>query len=568
MTAERINTPLPIGHSFFERVIEDAYYYVDKTPFIKDLLDKGALVTLCTRPRRFGKTLNQTMLKCFFEDTAQVGGKNTRPLFNSLKIESYGEKYLRHQGKYPVVFLSFKEAKRHNFEDSYGNLADCIAYEFSRHEYVKEKILKESGRDLFEKLSSGKGTQKEYCESLKFLCECLQNYHGQKAVILIDEYDVPLENAWFNGFYGEMINFIRPLMSSTFKDNTALQFSVITGCLRVSKESIFTGLNNLDIMSILSVQYDEYFGFTQDEVETVLAYYGFENDVETTKKWYNGYVFGNAEVYNPWSVIKRVSDLKAYIKCLPSPYWVNTSSNDIIRKLVYKVGNESKEELETLMAGGTIFKAIHEDITYDEIEKKVNNLWNFLFFTGYLKKVGENNQGDNGELLLNLSIPNFELNYIYNRKIQEWFDECVITKNLELFFDSVLNGNLDVFQTELSKLLAESISFMDCAENFYHGFMVGILSRLDGYLVKSNRESGNGRSDLVLYSANGIDDKAIIFELKTAKKFNDLPLVCDEALKQIEKNNYAAEWYEDGYRSISKYGIGFYKKKCEVRTAE
>jgi len=557
--------PLPIGHSFFDRVVEDGFYYVDKTLFIRDLLDKSSLVTLCTRPRRFGKTLNQTMLKAFFEDTTYVGGKDTRALFNGLKIESAGERYMERQGKYPVVFLSFKEAKRSTFNVSYESLIDGIADEFRRHEYVKEKIENKEDLDLFEKLSSKNGDAKDYSDSLKFLSKCLEIYHGQKTVILIDEYDVPLENAWFNGFYDEMIDFIRPLMSSAFKDNPYLQLAVITGCLRVSKESIFTGLNNLDIMSILSTHYDEYFGFTQNEVDTMLKYYELECDTETMKQWYNGYIFGNTEVYNPWSVIKRVSDLRSYIKELPKPYWVNTSGNDIVRKLIDKVDGEARAELETLMAGGTISKVIHEDITYAEIEESVNNLWNFLFFTGYLKKAGEERQNENSEIFFDLSIPNTELKYIYNTKVQEWFKEKVKQRDFGKFYEAILNGDAKTVQEQLSDFLLDTISYMDGKEDFYHGIMLDVLGGLRNFGAKSNREAGLGRCDIILRHVSG-RGKAIIFELKSTNDMREIEKKSEEAIKQIEDNKYAKELEAECYTDIVKFGIAFCKKSCEVRT--
>jgi len=556
--------PLPIGHSFFDQVIEDKYYYVDKTLFIKDILDKGSAVTLCTRPRRFGKTLNQTMLKCFFEDTSELGGKNTRPLFNGLKIESAGAEYLEHQGKYPVIFLSFKDLKLAGFGSVYTRITKEIASEFKRHAYLEEKIPNHSDLEMFRKLSGCTASEEDYHSSIRFLSKCLKDYHGKKAVILIDEYDVPLENSWTRGFYQNMVDFIRPLLTEAFKDSPHLLFSVITGCLRISKESIFTGLNNLDVVSILSDHYDEHFGFTQSEMDAMLRFYNLESKSEIARKWYDGYVFGKTEVYNPWSSIKVVSNWIKNIDRFPEPHWANTSGNDIVRTLIDKAEDEAKTELEILMGGGKITKTIHEDITCDEIYKNADNLWNFMFFTGYLKKTGEGRLSENGEWALDLSIPNMELRYIYTTKIREWFNERIAEKNLNTFFEAILGGNVETFQAELSKLLAESISFMDGAENFYHGFMAGILSRLKGYLVKSNRESGHGRTDLVLHGIS-IRDKAIIFELKLAKKFRELPSACDEALKQIEENNYAAHWDDEGYVDIIKYGVAFYRKNCEVK---
>jgi hypothetical protein len=546
-------------------MIEGGYYYVDKTLFIRDLLDNGAQVTLCTRPRRFGKTLNQTMLKCFFENTAPFGGKDTRALFSGLKIEGTGERYLAHQGKYPVIFLSFKEAWSSNFDETCYSFKNMIADEFRRHSYVKEKIAEAADLKRFEELASGERDISIYKDSLRFLSKCLEAYHGIKTVILIDEYDVPLQKSWLSGYYKEMIDFIRPLLGAALKDSSHLQFAVMTGCLRISKESIFTGLNNLGVVSILSPHYDEYFGFMQDELEAMLAYYGMNGEAETLKKWYDGYLFGKSEVYNPWSIINYVNDRLADADHNPKPYWSNTSGNDIVHDLVNRANHETKTELETLMAGGTISKPIYEDITYDEIYKNIDNLWNFLFFTGYLKKAGKGHQDESGRITLDLSIPNIELQYIYTTKIHEWFNQQISEKNLDIFFNAILSGNVETFQTELEALLRASISFMDSAENFYHGFMTGVLSRLDGYYVKSNRESGNGRYDLVLCSVNGRAEKAVIFELKLSKEFKKLPDACAEALAQIENNNYAAEWEDEGYTDIMKYGVAFYKKRCMVK---
>jgi len=557
--------PLPVDKSIFDRVIEGGSYYVDKTLFVKDLIDRDAEVILCTRPRRFGKTLNQTMLKCFFEDTARIGGKDTRALFRGLKIEEAGERYMECQGKYPVIFLSFKEGKLDSFDGVCDWLKDCIAQEFDRHAYAAEKISNDYDRDLFKKLSNRAGSVNDYAQPLKFLSKCLENYHGKRAVILIDEYDVPLENSWSRGFYQKMIDFIRPILSSAFKDNPHLQLAVMTGCLRISKESIFTGLNNLEVISILNKYYSEYFGFTQNEVDTMLRYYNLSDKRQIVEDWYNGYLFGNTEVYNPWSTVHVVDNWLADIDEHPKPYWVNTSGNSIIHDLIDKANAEMKTDLEILMAGETISKVVHEDITYKEIDDDIENLWNFLFFTGYLKKVGDGRQSADGELTLDFSIPNIELMYIYKTKIQEWFKKRMMAKNLDTLHSAVLNGDAETFQNELSAILSESISYMDSAESLYHGLMIGVLAGLNGYRLKSNRESGDGRSDLVLYSANERDGKAVIFEFKTASNAKTLEKACEDALKQIENNNYAAYWDEDGYKNIIKYGIGFYKKRCEVR---
>jgi hypothetical protein len=364
------------------------------------------------------------------------------------------------------------------------------------------------------------------------------------------------------GFYNEIIGFIRTLFSSALKDNPYLMFSVMTGCLRVSKESIFTGLNNPEMVSILTKKYSEYFGFTQDEIDAMLAYYGLISKRQTLEEWYNGYLFGDTTVYNPWSSIHVIDSWITRIDEFPKPYWANTSGNDIVRKLIAVADADMKTELETLISGGTITKLVHEDVTFDEIDNEPDNLWNFLFFTGYLKNVGESVDSI-GRICVEMKIPNKEVYIVFVNKIQEWFKKRIAEKNLDALFNAILNKDVATFQNELSTLLAESISFMDSAENFYHGFMAGILSRLKGYLVKSNRESGKGRSDMVMHATTR-RGKAVIFELKTAKKFRELPAACDDALKQIEDKNYAAEWYDEGYVDIIKYGIAFYRKDCKV----
>ncbi|MCL2072569.1 MAG: ATP-binding protein [Marinilabiliaceae bacterium] len=554
---------LPIGIEFFASMIEENYYYVDKTLFIRDILDKGSKFTLCTRPRRFGKTLNQTMLKCFFEDTAPLNGKDKRALFNGLKIETAGEEYMEHQGKYPVIFLSLKEAKLKTFEKSYYKLRYEIIEEFKRHRYVFEKI-DEDDKLLFQKLVSGNGNEEDYSSSIKFLSKCLEIYHGRKAIILIDEYDVPLENSWQRGFYEDMVDFIRSLMGEALKSNEHLQLAVMTGCLRISKESIFTGLNNLDVISILEDRYDEYFGFTQNEVDAMLKHYNLENKRNIIKDWYDGYLFGRKEVYNPWSVINCLSRVVENPERDPKPYWANTSSNDIVKRLLEKSNTDVRKDLEKLMSGGIISKKIHEDVTYDEIDKKIDNFWNFLFFTGYLKKVGIERQDKDGKLILDLAIPNREVRYIYVTKIQDWFDEKVEVKDFSLFFDALLNGNAQIVQDELNNLLGDCISYFDGKEDFYHGLIVGILGRLQHYTLTSNRETGLGRCDIVLKQATR-RNKAVIIELKWAKKEKYLKKECDAALKQIEDNKYSYELISDNYTEIIKYGVAFCGKYCEVK---
>ncbi|MDR0507962.1 MAG: AAA family ATPase, partial [Dysgonamonadaceae bacterium] len=372
--------PLPIGVEFFHDMIERGYYYIDKTLLIKDIIDNMAQVTLFTRPRRFGKTLNMTMLKSFFEDTSilhktSYESENTRQLFDNLNIARAGEEYMSEQGKYPVIFLTLKSAKQPSFKSSFSALRTLIASEFSRHHYVFDSLSKKE-KEMYDFLYSEKGSPDDYKTSLKFLSECLYKYHNKKVIIIIDEYDVPLETSYFTGFYQEMIAFIRSLFESALKTNIYLHFAVMTGCLRISKESIFTGLNNLNIVSILAKKYDEYFGFTQKEVDEMFKFYKLEDKLEEAKRWYNGYMFGNANVYNPWSIIKITDEWDTDKKTLPIAFWASTSSNAIVKSLIEKMDSEqnrqTKREIEQLISGNTIQKVIHEDITYDEIDNSID----------------------------------------------------------------------------------------------------------------------------------------------------------------------------------------------------
>ncbi|GBU23123.1 hypothetical protein R80B4_03039 [Fibrobacteres bacterium R8-0-B4] len=563
MSIDITKKPLPIGQSCFDRVIEDGSYYVDKTLFIKDILDRKAAVILCTRPRRFGKTLNQTMLKCFFEDTTRIGGKDTRALFNGLKIEETGERYMEYQGKYPVIFLSFKDTGNETLDLTCKAFKDIISEEFRRHSYLREKIGNAVDLKKFETISSGEGDISLYDSSLKFLSKCLEDYHGKRAVILIDEYDVPLQKSWLFGFFDKLIDFIRSLLSSALKDNPHLHLSVMTGCLRISKESMFTGLNHLEVISILNNYYSEYFGFTQNEIDAMLDYYGLTEKKDTVRDWYNGYLFGNTEVYNPWSSLHVVNSWIKDINDLPKPYWVNTSDNAVIREMIDKMNADAKDSLGTLMAGGTISAAVHEGVTYSEIYNDADNLWNFLFFTGYLKKVGES--VDRIErIILEMKIPNKELNIIYEEKIQEWFNETIHQKDFKPLYEALLCGDAARVQEELGDFLLETISYMDGKEDFYHGVVLGVLAGMRNFTAKSNRETGTGRCDIILRHASG-RGKAVILELKYTPDMREIEKKCEEAVRQIETGQYAKELETECYTDIVKYGLSFCKKSCEVR---
>ena len=551
--------PLPIGVDNFKDIILNNYYYVDKTLLIKDIIDNKAKVNLFTRPRRFGKTLNISMLQYFFEN----GKEDNSYLFKNLKIMSEGEKYTSHIGQYPIINLSLKSAKQPNYELAYDCLINEIIEEFKRHDYVLNSEKLHYEKEDYLNIINKKDNKGNMVTALKFLSKCLEKYHNKKVIILIDEYDVPIENSYFKGFYNEMIDFLRSLFESALKTNEYLEFAIMTGCLRISKESIFTGLNNLNIISILNTHYDEYFGFTENEVSEMLKYYGFEDREDIIKKWYNGYLFGECNVYNPWSVDKFVYDLTGTTNALPISYWANTSSNSIVKSLIEKADDDTKAQIEELIAGKTIEKIIHEDITYADIDSSMDNLWNFLFFTGYLKKVKVRMNEDN-EILITLAIPNEEIRLIYKNTILNWFDEGIKSRDLSKMYEAMLNGETLTFENELVELLTESISFYDAYENFYHGFLLGTLVNLKRYIIKSNRETGKGRSDIIIKYPNR-RGAAVILELKVAKSFKEMSDKCDEALNQIEEKEYDKELLEEGYSNIVKYGITFYKKDCMIK---
>ena len=562
--------PLPIGIDNFEKLIAREYYFVDKTLLIKDLLDNKADVNLFTRPRRFGKTLNMSMLQYYFEDRRdEFTGKkiDNSYLFEGLNIKSEGEKYTKYIGKYPVINLSLKSAKQGSLDVAFQCIREEISNEFKRHKYIIESDVLKTEKEHFMKIVNNDKDMSLYITALKFLSDCLNKYHNEKVIILIDEYDVPLENAFFEGFYKEMISFIRSLFESALKTNPSLEFSVITGCLRISKESIFTGLNNLKIISILDDRYAEHFGFTDNEVIKICEDYNIQQKYETIKQWFNGYIFGETNVYNPWSVMQYVDDLKANINRLPKSYWANTSSNSIVKSLIERADDITKGEIEALIEGKTIEKPVHEDITYDDVYDNLDNLWNFMFFTGYFKKISERMDENTQESFVELAIPNLEVKYIFRTKILKWFNEKIKSENLSILYTSIINGEVDVFQKEVNRLLKKTISFNDAYENFYHGFMIGLLSHMDGYIVKSNRETGDGRCDIYIKPLS-IFDKAVIIEMKVCDKPKELFTKPQDALQQIEDKKYAYELNESGYEDIIKYGMAFYRKDCLIKIKE
>ncbi len=555
--------PLPIGVDNFEDIVKSGYCYIDKTMFIKELLDLKGKVNLFLRPRRFGKTLNLSMLRYFFEDTGDVKkNEENKSLFQGLKIMEQGEEYTRHMGNYPVINLTLKSAKQPGFESAYSKLRKAIADEFQRHQYIlaSEKITEED-KKLFQKIADRKAEYDDYSGALEFLSKCLYEAADKKTVILIDEYDVPLENAYFRGFYEKMVDFIRSLFESALKTNNYLQFAVITGCLRISKESIFTGLNHLNIISVLDRKYSEHFGFTEQEVIRMMSYYEVESRFSTMKEWYDGYLFGDTEVYNPWSVIKYLYDLYSDVNAFPHPYWINTSSNDIIKDLIARADRETKGQIETLLGGGLLDIQIHEEVTYEDMRSRGENLWNFLYFTGYLTK--ESEYFKESSIFLRVRIPDVEVKTIYQNTILNWLKAAIKKEDFHDLYRAMEEGDARRMADLLNGQLFRTISFYDSAENFYHGFLTGILSQSENYLVKSNRESGNGRSDIMVKSPS-LRGRSFVVEVKVSDSVDDLEHDAQEALKQIYDKSYMEELRAEGYRKIDCYGISFFRKDCEV----
>ncbi|WP_230398429.1 AAA family ATPase [Novisyntrophococcus fermenticellae] len=556
--------PLPIGVDDFQEMIEKGYYYVDKTLFIKELMDLKGKVNLFTRPRRFGKTLNMSMLRYFFE----MEHSDAKRVFEGLAIMHAGEAYIKHMSGYPVIMVSLKSMKQTSYELSYMQMKKMLAEEFGRHDRIlNSDKLTDAEKKRYRDIRDVRGSEPDYLDAIKFLSACLMKHYGQKTIILIDEYDVPLENSYFGGFYDQMVTVIRSLFESALKTNENLEFAVITGCLRISKESIFTGLNNLKIISVTDPTYAEHFGFTAQEVAEMLHFYGRDSSMDTVKRWYDGYLFGETFVYNPWSVINYVEQIWANVKAFPKPFWSNTSSNSIVRNLVENADIGAKQEIEVLIQGESIEKPIHEDITYEDIgpDKAKENLWIFLYFTGYLKKTGERMEGN--VRYISLAIPNEEVRYIYKNTVLSWFDHKVRKKDLTLFYESIVQGNIDEVEKTVTDMLREGISFYDNKEAFYHGFLMGLFNGMKDFYASSNREAGEGRYDICLKSLD-VNQPVMILELKVARNYMDMETQCRQALNQIEIRRYEEGLMQEGYRKVMHYGIAFYKKNCRIMLSE
>ena len=547
---------LPIGVDNFSQIRNENYYYVDKSSWISSLLNNRGLVNLFTRPRRFGKTLNMSMLKSFFE----VG--TDKAIFEGLAISKDKELCEQYMGKYPVISISLKSVNRLKFDDALNKLKDVIFDEASRFQFLlnSDRLTEYDKiplRSLFER-----DKDEDITSSLKHLCRLLEKHYGLKVILLIDEYDVPLDKAYENGFYNQMIDIMRTLLGETLKSNDSLFFAVLTGGLRVSKESIFTGLNNLEVNSITDVQYDEYFGFTDEEVKKLLADYNLESHYDDVKQWYDGYLFGTQKVYCPWDVIKYCKDLLSEPDKEPQAYWLNTSGNDSIKRLINKTdadGRTIKADIEKLIDGQTINKRINEQLTHSEIDDSVDNIWSLLYMTGYLTLTERPRDG-----WYRLCIPNQEITQIYKQQVLSWFNDRIALDKDELLdvYQAFKQSDTETITNFLNKKLEISISYYDARESFYHGFLLAILTVGEFWGISSNDEVGNGRADIIL--EKGENDLGIIIEIKVVKDIKKLDEACKMALKQIEDKDYAADFKEHNFNKILAYGIAFCGKKCKV----
>lgn len=549
---------LPVGIDDFKKIREAGFYYVDKTKLIEQLLQSWGEVTLFTRPRRFGKTLNMSMLKSFFEIGAE------KSLFQGLYISEKEKLCAEYMGKYPVIFLSLKGVEGLHFADAQKMLMTIINNEVRRHYYLKtsDKLTVED-RKQFEKMLLNEDVN--LVDSLRLLSQLLYLHYDQKVVILIDEYDVPLDKAFKNGYYQEMVSLIRGLFGQALKTNEFLQFAVLTGCLRVSKESIFTGLNNFEINSIVDIEHEEGFGFTDAEVMQMLKYYHCTNRYSDIKEWYDGYHFGNADIYCPWDVINFVKKLLTDSNAKPSAFWINSSGNDLVKLFVDKADQSTKDEIERLVAGESVTKRIRLDLTYDEIENSIDNVWSVLFTTGYLTNIGNPESG-----VYELVIPNREVHEEFVLQIQEWFQRSVAKEeSMPEFSKAILEADAEGLQKQLNVIMSRMISVLDTKareeqkENFYHGLLLGLLRGSNpDWLIKSNRESGDGYSDILIEPEN--PDAGIIIEVKHAASISGLDKACENAMAQIKNRRYDEALRENGRCEILAYGIAFHKKRCRV----
>lgn len=562
---------LPVGIDDFRKLRESHFYYVDKTRLIEQLLLNWSEVTLFTRPRRFGKTLNMSMLKSFFD----IG--TDKALFDGLYISGNKELCDEYMGKYPVIFLSLKGVEGLTYEEAFEAFVRIMGKEVNRVSFLADSDkLTQIEREQYKGLTIMKNgrlafDKEKLISSLQLLSQLLYKHYGKKAVILIDEYDVPLDKAFQNGYYNEMVPLIRGLFGQALKTNEFLQFAVLTGCLRISKESIFTGLNNFKVMSITDSRFDEQFGFTDEEVRKLLSDYGMDSHFDEVKEWYDGYHFGRADVYCPWDVINHADHLRDDSDAKPQTYWINSSGNSLVRRLINRADSSTKDEIERLIAGEAIEKVIRQDLTYDEIENSIDNIWSVLFTTGYLTKIGEVKLADSESYAYKLVIPNKEVREVFVLQIQEWFKAVVANDNdtMKLLSKAILDKDETVLARQLNIVMGRMISILDTKapddmkENFYHGLLLGLLRGSNpDWLIKSNRESGDGFSDILIKPEN--PDLGIVIEVKYAKEFKGLDAACDAAMAQIKQKRYDETLRDEGRCDILAYGIAFCRKRCRV----
>lgn len=562
---------LPVGIDDFRKLRESHFYYVDKTRLIEQLLLNWSEVTLFTRPRRFGKTLNMSMLKSFFD----IG--TDKALFDGLYISGNKELCDEYMGKYPVIFLSLKGVEGLTYEEAFEAFVRIMGKEVNRVSFLADSDkLTQIEREQYKGLTIIKNgrlafDKEKLISSLQLLSQLLYKHYGKKTVILIDEYDVPLDKAFQNGYYNEMVSLIRGLFGQALKTNEFLQFAVLTGCLRISKESIFTGLNNFKVMSITDSRFDEQFGFTDEEVRKLLSDYGMDSHFDEVKEWYDGYHFGRADVYCPWDVINHADHLRDDSDAKPQTYWINSSGNSLVRRLINRADSSTKDEIERLIAGEAIEKVIRLDLTYDEIENSIDNIWSVLFTTGYLTKIGEVKLPDSESYAYMLVIPNKEVREVFVLQIQEWFKAVVANDNdaMKLLSKAILDKDEEILARQLNIVMGRMISILDTKapddmkENFYHGLLLGLLRGSNpDWLIKSNRESGDGFSDILIKPEN--PDLGIVIEVKYAKEFKGLDAACDAAMAQIKEKRYDETLRDEGRCDILAYGIAFCRKRCRV----
>lgn len=557
------NLKLPVGIDDFRKIRECGFYYVDKTKLVEQLMQNWGEVNLFTRPRRFGKTLNMSMLRSFFE----IG--TDKSLFDGLYISRNKELCDMHMGKYPVISITLKGIEGMTFEEARNMLKIILKNEARRHYYLKNSDrLTDDDKQQYEQILLG--TSENTADSLRLLSQLLFLHYDKKVVILIDEYDVPLDKAFQNGYYSEMTSLIRGILGQALKTNDYLQFAVLTGCLRISKESIFTGLNNFKDLSIADARFDEQFGFTDSEVRDILEEYGVSDKISEVKDWYDGYRFGKADVYCPWDVINYVDHLQADPNARPQAYWINSSGNGLVRRLINIADESTKDEIERLIAGETIEKAIRLELTYDEIDNSIDNIWSVLFTTGYLTNAGEIELPGGDGYGYRLVIPNKEVRQVFVSQIQEWFRQTVTYDDgsVQDLCEAFMAGDADKIQSNLNMILIKTISVLDTKarddqkENFYHGLLLGLLRSKPDWRIKSNRESGDGFSDISIEPT--IPEKGIVVEVKYSNTISGLDDACGKAMKQIRDRRYDEALREDGREDIIAYGIAFCRKRCKV----